>query len=149
MADPKKERTFQIINILAVLTASVLLGVVAMQAYMGRTAKDAAAPAQAPSPSTTQAVPPQASKPVFEQDITVPLPQAPVELSQRAKILATEFYCLCKDNCNMVLLDCQCLDNPGQREMKQFLQALVDQEKKSEEIREAMVAKYGPSVKIQ
>ena len=160
MSDPKKERMFQIINIVAVLAASVLVGAVLIQMYRGKAATGAAKTAEtannnvpSPLPLDPAAQPPaDPSKPPapgFTQNITMTVPPPAVELSQRAKVLATEFYCLCRHNCGIILGTCTCQENPGQREQKAFLQALVAQEKSSDEIRAAMVAKYGEAVKVK
>jgi cytochrome c-type biogenesis protein CcmH/NrfF len=71
----------------------------------------------------------------------------PVKLSQRSKVLATEFRCPC--GCGHVLLECNCAKVPGQRDAKALLQALVDQEKPSDEIRRAMKDRFGDNVIIQ
>ncbi len=148
MADPKKERIYQIINLMAVLVVGVVIGIIVVQVYRGRPEEEVldevitspAGPA-AMQPLTTDAiqVTPKATPPVE------PLP--PVELSQRSKVLATEFRCPC--GCGHVLIECNCAMVPGQRDAKALLQALVDQEKPSDEIRRALKERFGDEVIIQ
>jgi hypothetical protein len=148
MADPKKERIYQIINLMAVLVVGVVIGIIIVQIYRGRPEEDVldkviASPADptATRPLTTDTiqVTPKATPPAE------PLP--PVKLSQRSKVLATEFRCPC--GCGHVLLECNCAKVPGQRDAKALLQALVDQEKPSDEIRRAMKDRFGDNVIIQ
>lgn len=67
-----------------------------------------------------------------------------VILSPAAKIQAERFKCVC--GCDLVLAVCTCLKTPGSIDMKQHLQALVDRGLGPDEIREGMVAAYGPGV---
>jgi cytochrome c-type biogenesis protein CcmH/NrfF len=148
MANPKKERVYQIINLVAVLVVGLVIGIIVVQMYHGRQEEEVldeviTSPAD---PATTQPltdgttqVAPKATPPAE------PLP--PVKLSQRAKVLATEFRCPCR--CGHVLTECNCANVPGQRDAKALLQALVDQQKPSDEIRRAMKDRFGDEVYIQ
>jgi cytochrome c-type biogenesis protein CcmH/NrfF len=148
MADPKKERVYQIINLTAVLVVGVVIGIIVVQIYRGRQEEDVldeviASPADPAATrqltANTIQVTPGATPPAE------PLP--PVKLSQRSKVLATEFRCPC--GCGHVLTECNCTKVPGQRAGKMLLQALVDQEKPSDEIRRAMKERFGDEVIIQ
>ena len=87
-----------------------------------------------------------------EKQAAPPAPEMPVELSQRAMDLFPEFFCLCDDNegksCGLNLGYCVCGKNPGEHKMKVFIQSLVDLGKSTNQIRTAMVARYGEAVKF-
>lgn len=150
MADPKKERVYQIINLVAVLVVGVVIGIIVVQMYRGSPEEEVLDEVitSPTDPTTTQ---PLTTDPTATQPITVTPKQAeslpPVELSQRSKVLATEFRCPC--GCGHVLIECTCSMVPGQRDAKALLQALVDQEKPSDEIRRAMKERFGDEVIIQ
>ncbi len=148
MADPKKERVYQAINLAAVLVVGVVIGIIVVQIYRGRPEENVMDEVTAPltGPAVTQPLTSDAIQ--VTPETTPPAePLPPVELSQRSKVLATEFRCPCK--CNMVLFDCNCTCVNGQRDAKTLLQALVDQEKSSEEIRDVMKERFGEEVVIQ
>jgi cytochrome c-type biogenesis protein CcmH/NrfF len=150
MSNEKKDRVFQIINLVAVLGAGALLGVIIVQ-MANRKSSDA---------QTVEAREVQRVEPLFTAQQTQANPQDPgvqsnpaatespvaaqVNLSQRARVLATEFRCPC--GCAMVLADCTCSKTPGQRDTKAYLQALVDQNKSSEDIHEAMRQRFGDDI---
>ncbi len=67
-----------------------------------------------------------------------------IALSPKARLLAERFRCVC--GCNDLLSVCTCNKTPGSRDMKQYLQQLVDEGKGTTEIEKAMVARYGPDV---
>ncbi len=64
-----------------------------------------------------------------------------VSLSPQASLLAERFRCVC--GCNDILAECTCSETPGSRDMKQYLQELVDGGKTPAEVEGAMVARYG------
>jgi WD40 repeat protein/serine/threonine protein kinase len=77
--------------------------------------------------------------------------EEPPKWSQRATALFPEFFCLCDDyqgkGCGNGLGYCICGSNPGQRTMKVFIESLVDLGKSDDQIRAAVVARYGEAVK--
>jgi len=65
-------------------------------------------------------------------------------LSPKARLLAERFKCVC--GCNDTLSICTCSKTPGSRDMKLYLQQLVDEGKSPAEIQSAMVERYGSDV---
>src|SRR5207247_11207564 len=70
----------------------------------------------------------------------------PVRLSPEATIIAERYRCVC--SCNDPLNVCTCTKTPGSRDMRQYVQELVNQKKTGKEIDAAMAARYGPGVLI-
>ncbi len=66
---------------------------------------------------------------------------ADVILSPQARIIAEGLKCVC--GCDDVLADCVCEETPGSRDMKQYVQQLVNEGKSAAQVRDAMVARYG------
>ncbi len=65
---------------------------------------------------------------------------APTRMTPEASIVAERYICVC--GCGLVLGGCTCSNTPGSRDMKAYLQSLVDEKKSVEEIDRAMVEKY-------
>ena len=64
-----------------------------------------------------------------------------VALSPPARLLAERLQCVC--GCKDILADCTCKETPGSRDMKKYLQQLVDEGRTPSEVETAMVARYG------
>jgi len=98
------------------------------------------------------AAPEQVAVSQAEEQAVLSATNTTVSLSPRAKELVPEFFCLCDHNqgkgCGLNLDSCDCLQNPGQAKMKAFIQTLVDLGKSNNQIRAAMVARYGEGVKF-
>ncbi len=119
-----------------------------------------------PPPDPTQAdpAPPAVSRgaaevadlpPVPPPDLTQSIPEvgagttitavaSDIALSPQARLLAERFQCVC--GCGDILSTCSCEKIPGSRDMKALLQKLVDEGRTPGEIRDEMIATYGPSV---
>jgi len=67
-----------------------------------------------------------------------------VNLSPQARLMAEKLICVC--GCNDILATCTCSETPGSRDMKKYLQTLVDEGKTPTEVESAMVARYGDTV---
>lgn len=67
-----------------------------------------------------------------------------IALSPPARLLAERLRCVC--GCPDTLAVCTCKKTPGSRDMKKYLQELVNAGKTPAEVESAMVARYGPSV---
>jgi len=67
-----------------------------------------------------------------------------IVLNPRARLLAERFKCVC--GCNDILSTCTCSKTPGSRDMKLYLQQLVDEDRSPAEIQSAMVERYGGDV---
>jgi hypothetical protein len=96
-------------------------------------------PASLPSPSLTESLPV-----VPQGGVTVSAEIQEVALSPQASLLAERFRCVC--GCGDILGQCTCTKVPGSRDMKQYLQQMVDEGKSPAEIESGMVARYGPGV---
>ncbi len=92
-----------------------------------------------PSPSLTESLPV-----VQEPGATVSAEIETIVLSPQASLLAERFQCVC--GCGMILGECTCSKIPGSRDMKQYLQQLVDEAKSPSDIESAMIARYGTGV---
>ncbi len=127
----------RVINLAVVAGAIVLIGVVAFALYLRGHALPPAAEAPAPAPAATPETPLQGTP------ITA---QLPVRLSPEASIVAERYRCVC--SCKDPLNVCTCTKTPGSRDMRQYVQQLVDQKKTAGEIDRAMVTRYGATVLI-
>jgi len=127
-------------NLVVVAGAIVLIGLVAFALYRS---SHPGAPGAAPEPSAT---PPQAAgtaTPPQGTPIAAPLP---VRLSPEASIIAERYRCVC--SCNDLLNVCTCSKTPGSRDMRLYVQELVNAKKTGQEIDAAMVSRYGAGVLI-
>jgi cytochrome c-type biogenesis protein CcmH/NrfF len=111
--------------------AVVLIGLVAFALYRR---SQSAVPAEAPA-AGDQA--PEAA-PAEGTAITAVVP---IRLTPEASVAAERYRCVC--GCNDPLSVCTCTETPGSRDMKTYLQSLVDEKRPMGEIDAAMVAKYG------
>ena len=66
-------------------------------------------------------------------------------LTPQARLLAERLVCVC--GCDDILATCTCTETPGSRDMKKYLQQLVDEGKNPLEVENAMVARYGEAVR--
>lgn len=129
------------------LALGALLVLVGFAFWSGRDTVPAALPpappveptASVPSTSFTESIP---AAPPPGSVITDSLET--IALSPQARILAERFQCVC--GCGDILVGCACTLTPGSRDMKQYLQQLVDEGKTPTEVEHAMVARYGPTV---
>lgn len=134
----------RVISLVAVAGAVILIGLVSFALYrrshqvpqatepVAADAENAAA--QEPGASATGA-------PVAGTPIAAPLP---VRLSPEASIVAERYRCIC--SCNDPLNVCTCTRTPGSRDMKTYVQELVNQKKSGKEVDAAMIARYGAGV---
>ena len=135
---PRTPEPPRVVNLAAVAGFVVLIGLVAFALYRkGHPA--------APAPGTVPAVP--AEK---QESGTGPAPGTPisatlpVRLSPEATIIAERYRCIC--SCNDPLNVCTCTKTPGSRDMRTYVQQLVNEKKSGREIDAAMIARYGPNV---
>ena len=129
----------RLISLVAVAGAVILIGLVSFALYR-RSHPAAPSPEQAPAagePAQAQ----EQGTPITGTPIAAPLP---VRLTPEASIVAERYRCIC--SCNDPLSVCTCTRTPGSRDMKTYVQELVDQKKSGKQIDEAMVARYGPAV---
>ena len=94
---------------------------------------------EVPSAGLTESLPPV---PPRGSAITARLED--INLSPQARVLAEKIICVC--GCNDILATCTCNETPGSRDMKQYLQTLVDEGKTPAEVESAMVARYGDTI---
>src|SRR5262245_9716379 len=127
------------VNVAVLAGAVVLIGLVAFALYR----RNHAGPAQPPTEAGAPAQPADASVP--EQGTPIAA-QVPIHLTPEASIIAERYHCVC--SCNDPLTVCTCSKTPGSRDMKQYVQELVNQKKSGKEIDAAMAARYGPNVLI-
>ena len=92
------------------------------------------------SPRVTESLPEQPSK-----GSTITAVAEDVMLSPQAKLLAERLMCVC--GCGDILATCTCTETPGSRDMKKYLQQLVDEGKDPVQVEAAMVARYGEAVR--
>jgi LPXTG-motif cell wall-anchored protein len=128
------------VNVAVLAGAVVLIGLVAFALYRRNHAGPAQPATEAGAPA---AQPADASAP--EQGTTITA-QIPIHLTPEASIIAERYRCVC--SCNDPLSVCTCSKTPGSRDMKQYVQELVNQKKSGKEIDAAMAARYGPNVLI-
>jgi cytochrome c-type biogenesis protein CcmH/NrfF len=106
-------------------------------------AGSAATPAPEPeatnAPSSTEIPPVKAGKGVVTAQIE------DVMLTPKARLLAERFKCVC--GCGDILAACTCKMTPGSRDMKKYLQELVNEGKTPSEVEAAMVERYGAAVR--
>ena len=127
----------RLINLIVVAGGILLIGLVALALYRrGHTV----APAPEPAASATPAATP------VEQGTAIAA-AVPVRLTPEAAIIAERYRCVC--SCNDPLNVCTCTKTPGSRDMRQYVQELVNQKKSGKEIDEAMMSRYGPAVLIR
>jgi Cytochrome C biogenesis protein len=128
------------VNVAVLAGAVVLIGIVAFALYRRNHAGPTEPAAQAGAPAAQPA-----DAPAPEQGTAIAA-QVPVHLTPEASIIVERYRCVC--SCNDPLSVCTCSKTPGSRDMKQYVQELVNQKKSGKEIDAAMAARYGPSVLI-
>jgi len=137
-APPRAPEPPRAVNLAALAGFVVLIGLVAFALYR-RGHPTAPTPETAPAGETakeeTGAVPPPGTP------ITA---MVPVRLTPEATIVAERYRCVC--SCNDPLNVCTCTKTPGSRDMRSYVQELVNQKKSGHEIDLAMLARYGPNV---
>lgn len=134
----------RLISLVAVAGAVILIGLISFALYRRshsvpqatESVPAAGDPAAAQEPGAAGAGTPAAGTP-----IAAPLP---VRLSPEASIVAERYRCIC--SCNDPLNVCTCMRTPGSRDMKTYVQELVNQKKSGKEVDEAMIARYGAGV---
>lgn len=129
----------------AALGVLALLVVVAFYSERGSTATGSAeAPAPPPigAPSTTSVTESLPKAPARGSTITAVAED--IALTPKARLLAEKFVCVC--GCKDILSTCTCKETPGSRDMKKYVQQLVDEGKTPGEVEAAMVARYGEEV---
>ncbi|HKY33587.1 MAG TPA: cytochrome c-type biogenesis protein CcmH [Candidatus Polarisedimenticolia bacterium] len=107
-----------------------------------------------PAPPPPAASAPQAQIPATGLTEQLPVMPAPgstitavvedVALSPQAQLLAERFQCVC--GCKDILATCTCKETPGSRDMKKYLQDLVDAGRSPAEVETAMIDRYGREV---
>jgi len=97
-------------------------------------------------PPAAGAAPAQAGEPAAPEKGTPIAAQIPIHLTPEASIIAERYRCVC--SCNDPLNVCTCSKTPGSRDMRQYVQELVNEKKSGKEIDAAMVSRYGPTVLI-
>jgi hypothetical protein len=130
----------RVANLVVVAGAVVLIGLVAFALYRK---SHPATPGAAPEPSATPAPAAGTENPAQGTPIAAPLP---VRLSPEASIIAERYRCVC--SCNDLLNVCTCSKTPGSRDMRLYVQELVNAKKTGQEIDAAMVSRYGSGVLI-
>jgi cytochrome c-type biogenesis protein CcmH/NrfF len=97
------------------------------------------------TPPVTEALPANPSKPSKpSRGSIVTATLEDIALSPKARLLAERLKCVC--GCEDILAVCVCKETPGSRDMKKYLQELVDAGKTPAEVESAMVARYGSAV---
>ena len=136
-ATPEPAGQPRTVNLIVVAGGVILIGLVAFALYQrGRTTAPTPEPQASSSPT-----------PGGEPDKGTPIAaMVPVRLSPEAAVIAERYRCVC--SCNDPLNVCTCTKTPGSRDMRQYVQDLVNQKKSGEEIDKAMTARYGPEVLI-
>ena len=127
-----------LVNLAAVAGAVVLIGLVTFALYRR---SHPAAPPPMPAPAGAAAQP--ETKPPVGTPIAA---QLPVRLTPEASIIAERYRCVC--SCNDLLNVCTCSKTPGSRDMRLYVQELVNAKKTGQEIDAAMVSRYGSGVLI-
>jgi len=135
---PRNPEPPRAVNLLALAGVVVLIGLVAFALYR-KGHPTAPTPEAEPTgeAATQETGPPQTPG----TPITATLP---VRLSPEATIIAERYRCVC--SCNDPLNVCTCTKTPGSRDMRNYVQELVNQKKSGHEIDLAMLARYGPTV---
>ena len=148
----KQETTVRVVNTVVLVIFSTIVGIIIASVYYTKKDQTQQTPAPAaPAPVTQN---PQGGTPASPDAPADPL-KAKIQdalgsgnieqaLNPEAQALAKEFMCVC--GCGDILAICQCTKNPGSVVMKQFLQEQVDEGKTPDEVREAMIARFGPGV---
>jgi len=122
-------------NLAVVAGGVVLIGLVAFALYRR---------SHPPAPPPAAAAPAQAGEPAAPEKGTAIAAQIPVHLTPEASVIAERYRCVC--SCNDPLNVCTCSKTPGSRDMRQYVQELVNEKKSGKEIDAAMVSRYGPTV---
>jgi len=128
-------RTSRPVNLAALAGALIMIGLVAYAAY--RRGQQTAPPP--PDAATAPAA--ESTGPDLGTAITA---QVPIHLTPEASIIAERYRCIC--GCNDPLNVCTCSKTPGSRDMKMYVQQLVNESKTGKEIDDLMVARYGKEV---
>ena len=123
-------------RVVGFLALGALLALVGVAIYSARDGGRSGSAASRPAPPIVK---PAAPEPKSEGEIQAVL--ADVELSPQARVLAERITCVC--GCGDILAECTCDKTPGSRDMKKYLQTLVDEGKSPAEVEQAMVARYG------
>lgn len=125
-------------NLAVVAGGIVLIGLVAFALYRR---------SHPPSPPPVAgAAPAQAGEPAAPEKGTPIAAQIPIHLTPEASVIAERYRCVC--SCNDPLNVCTCSKTPGSRDMRQYVQELVNEKKSGKEIDAAMMSRYGPTVLI-
>jgi hypothetical protein len=127
-------------NLVVVAGAVVLIGLVAFALYRNG---HPAAPSEPAAPAATPASGPGGENAAPGTPIAAVVP---VRLTPEASIIAERYRCVC--SCNDPLNVCTCTKTPGSRDMRLYVQELVDKKKSGREIDEAMITRYGAGVLI-
>ena len=134
----------RLISLVAVAGAVILIGLVSFALYRrSHSASQVTEPVPtAGEPAAGQDAGGAATgTPVGGTPIAAPLP---VRLSPEASIVAERYRCIC--SCNDPLNVCTCTRTPGSRDMKMYVQELVNQKKSGKEVDQEMIARYGAGV---
>lgn len=127
------------------MALGALIVLVGVAFYSGRekseqaVGSDLPANVQAPSTRLTETLPP-----VAPPGTGVTAVAQDVAMSPQARLMAERFKCIC--GCNLILATCTCGKTPGSRDMKKYLQTLVDEGKSPADIERDMIARYGDEV---
>lgn len=139
-------------QIAGLAAAGALAALAGVAVYSSREGAPAAAAARPPestttplpgTPSTPSAGEPNAGTPGEGSLITARIEE--IMLTPQARILAERLKCIC--GCDDILATCSCTKTPGSRDMKKYLQQLVDEGKTPADVEAAMVARYGEAVR--
>jgi hypothetical protein len=109
----------------------------------GERAAETAPSAPTEAPITSSGTPSPESSNKEGASITAQVEE--IMLSPQARILAERFTCVC--GCKDILATCSCEKTPGSRDMKKYLQQLVDEGKAPADVEAAMIARYGEAAK--
>lgn len=132
----------RLISLVAVAGAVIVIGLVSFALYRrSHQAPQVAEPVQAGGGEAAGQDAGAAGTPVAGTPIAAPIP---IRLSPEASIAAERYRCIC--SCNDPLNVCTCTRTPGSRDMKTYVQELVNQKKSGKEIDAAMIARYGAGV---
>ena len=134
----------RLVSLVAVAGAVILIGLVSFALYRrSHQAPQVAEPSPAEGGEATgqDAGTAGSGTPAAGTPIAAPVP---IRLSPEASIVAERYRCIC--SCNDPLNVCTCTRTPGSRDMKTYVQELVNQKKSGKEVDDAMIARYGAGV---
>jgi hypothetical protein len=122
-------------RVAAIVGSLVLLGLIGYGVYRMRAAP--ASNGTAPAPGVLEVASDSSEGSVISA-------VAPVLLSPEARVAAERYRCVC--GCNDPLGECTCTQSPGSVEMKEHLEALVEQHRSVQEVDQGMIDRYGEQV---